>query len=65
MKKLMKMKKSYVLVIAAGLLVFTSCSPKHRYGCSGSRCRRISLSHNEPQKKPVKAPEKQSAIANS
>lgn len=60
----MKMKRNYVLVVAAGLMLLASCSPVHRYGCSGRRCR-VSLSQNEPVKKPVKSAEKQSAIANS
>jgi hypothetical protein len=44
------MKKKYLLGISAALLLVTSCSPKHHYGCRGRRC--VSV-----EKVPVKAPE--------
>ncbi len=32
------MKKKYLFVVGAALVMLTSCSTTHRYGCRGGRC---------------------------
>jgi hypothetical protein len=44
------MKRKYILLLGAGLMLLASCSPVHRYGCPGRGRRCISLSHNETVK---------------
>ncbi|MFP9100066.1 hypothetical protein ACLI09_13535 [Flavobacterium sp. RHBU_24] len=44
------MKRNYILLLGAGLMLLGSCSPVHRYGCPGRGRRCIPLSHNETVK---------------
>ncbi|WP_116790540.1 hypothetical protein [Flavobacterium psychrotrophum] len=47
-KAKMMMKRKYMMILGAGLLLMASCSSTPRYGCSGRRC------IVETQKAPVK-----------
>ena len=46
------MKRKYMMILGAGLLLMASCSSTPRYGCRGGRC------IVETQKTPVKAVKK-------
>ncbi|MFY7731249.1 MAG: hypothetical protein ACOVRN_17150 [Flavobacterium sp.] len=47
MKKIQMPAKKFIMICGATLLLFSACSPAHRYGCN-RRCR-ISLSAVVPQ----------------
>jgi len=53
------MKRKYMMILGAGLLLMASCSSTPRYGCSGRRC--IVETQKTPVKTIIKKDTKQNA----